>query len=411
MTYADALARLFALRRFGMRPGLAPIEDVLAKLGHPERAFPAIHVAGTNGKGSTAAMCDAILRAAGKRVGLYTSPHLSRFTERIRIAGVEIDEAEVAAILEEVLAVAPSLTFFEIVTAAAFVAFARAQLDIAIVEVGLGGRLDATNALARPLVSVITNIALDHTEILGNTIEEIAGEKAGILRAGVPAIIGAVDDEARRAIAERAREVGAPLRWLGKDFAVAAIPDHLLGLHQARNAAVARAAILALPPALRPDEDAIARGFADARWPGRLERLAPDLFLDGAHNADGSRALADALPALAAGRPIHLVLGVVEEKDAKALAAPLLPLASRVIATTPPTPRAKSASRLASELGPSVESIDDPLAAVGEARASNALTVVAGSLFLVGQVRARVLGEREDPIVVQDPSRLATTEK
>jgi dihydrofolate synthase/folylpolyglutamate synthase len=313
--YERILERLFALRRFGVRPGLGAIEAALERLGHPERAFPAVHVAGTNGKGSTAAICEAILRADGRRVGLYTSPHLSRFTERVRIDGAEISRAEITGFVDEAFAAGPELTFFEVVTAAAFLALARAKVEIAVVEVGLGGRLDATNALARPLVSIITNVALDHTEILGETTAAIAAEKAGILRVGVPGVIGLVDPDAAAVIAARGAKVDTPLSWLGRDFALGAAPT-LLGAHQARNAAIAEAALLRLPEALRPSGSAIARGLAEARWPGRLERLTDDLIVDGAHNPDGAAALAAALPVLAAGRPIHLVLGTVEEKDA-----------------------------------------------------------------------------------------------
>ncbi len=402
MTYADALARLFALRRFGVRPGTEELTAALARLGNPERAFSAIHVAGTNGKGSTAAICEAILRADGRRTGLYTSPHLARLTERIRIDGDELGEAETAALADEVLEAGPTLTFFEVVTAMAFLAFARAGVELAVVEVGLGGRLDSTQTLARPLVSIVTSIGLDHTELLGDTTAAIAREKAGIFRAGIPAVIGRVDDAARVAIADHAATVGAPVAWLGVDFPAIAVPA-LHGAHQADNAGLAVAAVQRLP--IAPGARAIEVGLASARWPGRLEQLAEDLIVDGAHNADGAAVLAAALPALAGDRPIHLVLGVVEEKDARALAAPLIPLCARLIVTTVPSPRARPAAALAALLDVAhIEQIDEPMAAVLAARRPGALTVVAGSLFLVGHVRARLLDERVDPIVAQDPA-------
>ena len=400
-TYDRTLSRLFALRRFGVRPGLEAISEALARLGNPQHAFDAIHVAGTNGKGSTSAMIESILREGGRRTGLYTSPHLARFTERIRVRGVEIDRELVAYLHDEVTVAGPELTFFEVVTAMAFLAFARAGVEVAVVEVGLGGRLDATNVLPRTRVSVVTGIALEHTEVLGTTLDAIAREKAGILRAGVPAVVGAVPDEARRAILDVATRVGAPTRWLGVDFA--AVDTSLLGAHQRRNAAVAREAVSCLP--VPPDADAIARGLAGVRWPGRLERIADDVIVDGAHNPDGAKALAAALPQLAAGRAIHLVVGVVEDKDARALFEPLLPLAERVFVTTVPSPRARTATSLASLLAhPRITICGDPLEAVAQARGHGALCIVAGSLFLVGAVRAHLLGEEVDSLSAQDPA-------
>ena len=400
-SYERTLARLFALRRFGVRPGLDAISVALARLGDPQRAFDVVHVAGSNGKGSTSAMIESILRTDGRHTGLYTSPHLARFTERIRVGGVELDRDAVAPLYEEVSAAGPELTFFELVTAMAFLAFQRAGVEVAVVEVGLGGRLDATNVLPRTLVSVVTGIALEHTEILGTTLRAIAREKAGILRRGVPAIVGAVPDEARAAITEVVIEVGAHARWYGSDFH--AVDSALLGEHQRRNAAVAREAVLCL--ATPPGAHSVARGLATVRWPGRLELVCDDVLVDGAHNPDGAQALAVALPEIARGRAIHLIVAVVEDKDARALFEPLLSLASRVYVTTAPTPRARSAASLASLLThPHVIVCADPHAAVEEARCEGALCVVAGSLFLVGAVRAHLLGEPVDSIAAQDPA-------
>lgn len=408
MSYERALRRLLELQRFGVRPGLDAIGAALERLGHPERAFPAIHIAGSNGKGSTAAMCDAVLRAAGLRVGLYTSPHLSRLTERVRVDGVEIAPDRVAALVERVLAMGPELTFFEAVTAMGFVAFAEDAIDVAVVEVGLGGRLDATNALARPLVSVVTGIALEHTEVLGSTLAQIAREKAGIFRAGVPAVAAARDEEARAAIAEVARRVGAPLAWLGTDFASDVAPA-LLGAHQRDNAALAMAALSRLPGALRPTASA-REALERVTWPGRLERIGDDILLDGAHNADGARALAAALPEVAAGRPVTMVLGMVDDKDMAAFLAPLAGLVEHVVATTPDTPRARDAAMLAEGVaarGISVEIEPDPVRALERAAARAGLCVVAGSLFLIGQLRAHLRGEPRDPVLAQDPKTAA----
>ena len=406
MSYADALSRLLALQRFGVRPGLTAISAALDALGNPERDFVAIHIAGSNGKGSTAAMCEAVLRRAGLHVGLYTSPHLSRFTERIRIRGEELREELVAGLVDEVLAVGPELTFFEAVTAVGFLAFSRAHVDLAVVEVGLGGRLDATAVIAKPLVCVVTGIALEHTEVLGNTLAAIAREKAGIFRRDVPAVAAARDEESRAAISDVAAQVGAPVAWLGIDF-FAAAASSLLGPHQRDNAALAIAALERLPPELRPGREAFT-ALENVHWPGRLEKIGDDVLLDGAHNADGARALAAALPELACGRGISLVVGVVEDKDAVGLVAPLLPLVSRIVTTTPKTPRARSAESLATLLKPAagerpVEAVPSPIDALLTARRTGDLTVVAGSLFLVGQLRAHLLGERTDPVVAQDP--------
>lgn len=403
MTYDDMLQRLFALRRFGMRPGLDGMRALLAALGNPERGLAMVHVGGTNGKGSTAAMIEAALRASGRRTGLYTSPHLVRFTERIRVGGDEIGRDEAAALVGRALDAGGEHTFFEIATAAAFLAFAAHAVDVAVVEVGLGGRLDATNVIERPLVTVVTGVARDHTEVLGDSLAAIAREKAGIWKPGVPAV-AACDDAAARAVLEaEAARVGAPLSLYGRDFDAGGLPPlALAGPHQARNAALARRALALLPPSLRPGDAAVARGFADVRWPGRLEWLAPDVLVDAAHNEEGARALGAALPALVGARPVTLVVGMVADKDARAILGALGPHAARVVATTPPSPRALPAAALAA-LWPGAEAIADVAAALASARAGGGVTVVAGSLFLVGEARRLVTGEPSDATRVQDP--------
>jgi dihydrofolate synthase/folylpolyglutamate synthase len=417
VTYRALLERLFALRRFGVRPGLDGMRALLDGLGRPERELAAVHIAGTNGKGSTAAFAEALLRADGRRTGLYTSPHLLRFTERVRVDGEELGEDEAAELGERVLAARPESTFFEVATAIAFLAFRARGVEVAVIEAGLGGRLDSTNVIERPLATVVTGIALDHADVLGPTLVDIAREKAGIFKPGAPAVL-ACDDAGARAELERvARAVGAPLVRLGVEIEAARTPDGLryrgpggpldtvpLGLdgaHQARNAALALAALASTP--LAPSDAARRRGLGAARWPGRLERLAPDLLVDAAHNPDGARVLASELRQIAAGRGVALVFGAVADKDAAGMLAELAPLADAIVLTRPPSPRALDPEALR-PLAPGARVVPDPAAALAAARRPGGLAVVCGSLFLVGQVRGLVLGERADPIVVQDPA-------
>ena len=437
--YGTALARLRALAPLGVRPGLEAVGAALAQLGHPEARYPALHIAGTNGKGSTAALSAAMLAAAGARVGLYTSPHLSRYTERIRIAGPhvdqeidqEIDQDDVPGLVDRVLALGLDLTFFEATTVLAFLAFAEAGVDLAVVECGLGGRLDATN-LCRPVATAITSIGLDHTELLGPTLAAIAGEKAGIAKPGVPLVLGPVAEEARAVIAERAAAVGAPLLRHGADFEAVLIsgpepgesvldyrgpggplvrvPLALAGPHQAVNAGLALALTAFAPERFRPDEAARRAGLLGARWPGRLEQLTPDLWLDAAHNPDGARALGRALPSVV-GRKVVLLVGVLADKDVEGILRPLLGLASRVVATRPASPRALPADQLAQKvnrLAPMVPIAvaDDPADALVLARGLARLdtpVVACGSIYLVGALRRLVTGEAADPVAVADP--------
>lgn len=427
--YRHALERLHALARFGMRPGLDAIARVLAHLGHPERRFPALHIAGTNGKGSTAAFAEAMLRGAGARTGLYTSPHLVRYTERVRLDGLELDRARTASTLERAMDAADEagveLSFFEAATAAAFLAFAEAEVDVAVLECGLGGRLDATN-VCMPFATVVTRIELEHTEVLGDTVEKIAFEKAGIAKQGIPLVCGALDEGPRRVMEARAREVGAPLWLLGRDFssrwtgsqrldyagpggALHGAELGLAGAHQAENAALALAATSLALERFRPDERARRAGLRETSWPGRLERLTPELRVDGAHNPDAARALARTLEG---EPPLVLVLGILDDKDTGGVLAALLPHAAHLICTAPPSPRALSASRLAEHarrLLPSlaVEAIPQPEQAVERAlrraRADGFQVLVCGSLYLVGAVRALFAAEERDPLVVADP--------
>ena len=408
--YADLLARLAgAAQSLGVDLGLGRVRTALERLGDPQKRFAAVQIAGTNGKGSTAAMTEAILRAAGLRTGLYTSPHLARFTERIRVAGREVDGERLAALDAQVVATGVPLTYFEIATVLGFLVFAEEAVDAAVLETGLGGRLDAVTA-AEPLATAITSIGIDHTAYLGTTLAEIAREKAGILKPNVPCFLGRLPEEAHREIARRAGEVGAPLRHLGADFSPPPGPLGLGGPHQRDNAAIALA--LARAVAARRgrglDDTTVADALAGTAWPGRLERVGPDLLLDCAHNAEGARALAAALPAIAAGRRVVFLMSVAEDKDVRGILAALGPLAYALVATRADSPRALTAAALADEAArffPRRAAVADPTAALAEARrrAAGGLVVVCGSMFLVGPLRAALLGEAVDPQRTSDP--------
>jgi len=399
----DPLTYLFSLEQFGIKFGLENISALVARLGHPEHAFRTIHIAGTNGKGSVTAMVDTALGAAGYRSARFTSPHLVDLTERFVIDGRAVTSDAMADTIAAVrvaiddlradggLAVQP--TFFEVTTAVAFELFRRAQVDVAVLEVGLGGRLDATNVVS-PMATAITSIAFDHQAYLGSTLREIAIEKAGIIKPGVPVVVGDLDPEAAAAIDELARERGAELI-----HASAADVDGftigLRGTHQRMNAAVARRLLetvdargLAVPAA------AIATGLATAAWPGRLDwrRLADgrEALLDAAHNPAGAAALASYLKDLP-GPALPLVFAAMRDKDIRGMLSALLPVTSRLIATRAPNVRSEEPAAIlavARTIAPSLEMSAEPSAAAAlDAgwRASPRI-VVAGSIFLLGAV-------------------------
>ncbi|MCC6749629.1 MAG: bifunctional folylpolyglutamate synthase/dihydrofolate synthase [Deltaproteobacteria bacterium] len=413
---AGALRRLLGLSRFGMQLGLTRMERLLSALGRPERRFAAVHVAGTNGKGSTAAMVEACLREAGVRTGLYTSPHLSRFSERIRVGGIEIDGSSLSRWVERVLDLEPEATFFEAATAVAFAHFAEAGVELAVVEAGLGGRLDATNAIL-PLVSVISSIGLDHQEVLGPDLASIAAEKAGIIKPEVPVVVAPGAPEVVEVFEARAREERAPLSRVGQDlrfaarggelyvegahlpFALPPLRLALVGAHQRENAALAIAALAALSRGGWPiSERAIESGMLAARWPGRLEWIGETL-LDCAHNPAGARALSVALE----GRgDFCLVFGQLEDKAALPTLEALLPHARRVIFTEPRSPRRRRAAALAEELGRG-ETAPSLAEALALARAEPGPVLVTGSVYLVGEARELLLGETRDPLPTSDP--------
>jgi dihydrofolate synthase/folylpolyglutamate synthase len=399
----DVHAYLASLQPLAMRLGLERMERALAALGHPERALRVLHVAGTNGKGSTCAMAAAALAAAGHRVGLYTSPHLVRFHERIALGGEPIDDAALARLAAEIRRACPwhdagaegeRLTYFEFATLLALLHFAREGASAVVLEVGLGGRHDATNAV-RPLACAIARIGLDHTEILGPTLDAIAREKAGILKPGVPAAIAAGQPpEALRALREEAARRGAPLTvappaWDG--------PIALAGPHQRGNAALAAEALRLLAGAgVEVGEAAIATGIATARWPGRLETVA-GVLLDGAHNPDGAAALAAALAALHPGRRVELVFGVLADKDHEGMLRALAPAVGALHLVTPRSPRGRAPESylpLARSLATDVDAHASAAEAIACARrraGAGGVVCVAGSLYLVGEARALLL--------------------
>jgi dihydrofolate synthase / folylpolyglutamate synthase len=415
MPYADLLARLASVRALGVELGLGRMRQALDKLGDPQRRFPAVQIAGTNGKGSTAAMTEAVLRAAGLRTGLYTSPHLARFTERIRIAGQEVDGERLAALDSRVAETGVPLTYFEVATALAFLAMAEDGVDIAVLETGLGGRLDAVTTCA-PVATAVTSIGIDHTGYLGTKLTDIAREKGGIVKAGVPCFVGRLPDEADAVIAGIAAAAGAPLARVGRDFVLPRSPVALGGAHQRSNAAIAVALARAAAESLgKPlDDAAIASGLASVQWPARLEAIADDVWLDCAHNVEAARALAAALPTMLRGRRVVLLMSIVDDKDAAGMFAALGRVTpAAVVVTRSSSSRALPIHTLMAAARPcfpgaDVSGHDDPLEALAAARArasagQKGMVVACGSIFLVGQLRAHLRGEPVDPVPTSDP--------
>ena len=336
MTYDEAIAHLRSLQLHGFQPGLGTTRRLAALAGDPQERLRFIHVAGTNGKGSTCALLESVYRKAGLKVGLYTSPHLVRFGERIQIGRVPIADADLARHVAELKTLADTMTptFFEFTTVLALRYLAEQRVDLVIWETGLGGRLDATN-IVTPLASVITNVAFDHQRILGDTIAAIASEKAGIIKPGVPVVTAAADPDALAIIVHKAKELDAPVITLGEPEIArfkAEIP--LLGRHQRANAALAAATVRLLRFVLPVDDTQLLEGLAEVSWPGRLQvvrRGAQTLVLDGAHNPAGIAALRTALAEGFPGKRPTLVLGMLADKDWRSMAADLVPLASRVV--------------------------------------------------------------------------------
>ncbi len=397
-------AYLDSLKPLAMRFGLERMERALLALGRPDRELAVLHVGGTNGKGSTCAMAAEALRCAGHRVGLYTSPHLCSFNERIQVDSVPIADGDLDARIEEIRRACPwhdsgdegeRLTYFEFATLVALLYFARQRTSAVVLEVGLGGRFDATNVVT-PLVSALSRIGLDHVQLLGDSLDAIAREKGGIFKRGVPAVVAhAQPPEAMRALREEAGRRGAPLEVAPPAYPG---PVALRGAHQQGNAALAAAALQLLDAAgVRVGEGAVAQGIAQTRWPGRLEEIG-GVVLDGAHNPDGAAALAAALPLLYPGRRVELVFGVLADKDHRGMLSALAPQVRRLHLVAPRSPRARPPETYRA-LAASFETPVDEHASCAEAlecgrRAALAdgVVCVAGSLYLVGEARGLLAG-------------------
>ncbi len=434
MNYPEAMDFLTGLTKFGINFGLGRITELLSRLGNPHHRLPVIHVGGTNGKGSTVAMIDAVLRAAGYRVGQFTSPHLHSYAERTKIDGVTISDDKIADLLTRMR---PELelmvtegyehpTEFEVSTALSLLYFAQEQVDLVVLEVGLGGLIDSTNVIPAPLITVITNVAMDHMDYLGQTTAEIAQVKAGIIKPGVPLVTAADDPEALAVIRERCREVAAPLVIVGRDvtYQVLQVDEQgtvfdlageflgrqwsqlrtaLLGEHQVLNAATAVAVLAYLQQTgYTIPAETFYQGLAQVCWPARLEivRRHPLVVLDGAHNVAGAGALARALPRIFHYRRLILVLGMLADKEREKVVHLLAPLAEKIIITKPNSPRAAGWEELAviiRQFGKEVllePEISRAVAKALELAAADDLVCITGSLYMVADARAELIGER-----------------
>lgn len=429
MTYSAAIGYLYGLQKHGIKLGLETIQTVLDRVGHPERRYRILHIGGTNGKGSTAATTAAVLQASGLRVGLYTSPHLIEFRERIRVNGDMIPEERVGELTGRLQAAVPqgvAPTFFEMTTAMALLHFAESCVDVAVLEVGLGGRFDATNVV-KPAACAITTIALDHQEYLGRTEAAIAYEKAGIIKPSVPVVIGQMGNEAAEVIARVARERAAPLWRLGQDFIAEAMGPRqftyrgvtqvfegltcsLAGRHQLDNAACALALLEAAGKAgISVDERVAREGLRKVEWEGRLEVVERDpvVLLDGAHNPAAAAVLAQYLRDYLASRPgsrILLVWGMMRDKDHRGFIAPLREIVSEIVLTEAGLARSATVQELRASLDDWDQPVFDlpvPAEAVMLAKSrarSQDLICVAGSLMLLGDVKAAERGCGLSPI-------------
>ncbi len=441
MNFPEAVNYLYSLghEMLAMKLGLESVSTLAKAFDDPQQKFPAVHIAGTNGKGSTAAMTESIARAAGLRTALYTSPHLVSITERVSVDGEEIPEREFSRLATRVRAASEQLveekvlealpTFFEQTTMIAYLYFAERQVDLAVLEVGLGGRLDATN-ICQPVVTAITPVDFDHQQILGNTLAEIAGEKAGIIKPGVPVVLAPQAAEARAAIERRCAELNAPLISIAEAMdrmRVSSAGDrddvwsigyfrlqyrsprdqydalvNLRGRHQMINAVTAIHIAEQLGEEGFPiTRDAVLYGLGHVEWPGRLEMAAVGeparpLLLDGAHNAAGAHVLRDFLREHCASRPITLIFGAMADKTIAGMADVIFPLAERIIVTKVNNPRAASPqtiAEVAAALGRGVVSIDGVEGALAEAlrvTPPDGLICACGSLFLVGEIKERL---------------------
>jgi len=425
MDYRQSITYLFSLQRFGIKLGLKNIQTLLSLLDNPHKKLRCIHIAGTNGKGSTAAFLQSILRHSGYRAGLFTSPHLVNFTERIRINDAEITRKCVAQLVRMIRDICrqnglENITFFEFITALAFTYFAMEKADPVVVETGMGGRLDATNVI-HPLVTVITSISFEHQLYLGNTLGAIAGEKAGIIKKNTPLVTGARQPVVIKLFAEKCRKLHAPLYTLGRDILCKNsgtgalnysgldadfknMQPGLAGDHQIRNAGLALgAAELLQRQGFSITQEAMRKGLLQTRWPGRLEvaRRHPSIVLDGAHNPEAWAALRKALKKYFRCSRLFMVIGVMQDKDIARMIETLTPDAHTVIFCRPKMDRAakeKDIARFTAAIpAEKVIWIDDTAAAVGKALAlalPDDLICVTGSLFTVGEAREQLLPGR-----------------
>ena len=383
MTFEAALGWLYASEQFGIKLGLENTRSLLESAGHPERKLKIIHVAGTNGKGSTCAMADAILRAGGHRVGLYTSPHLIDFRERIRVDGNMIPQADAASSLARLRRACAgwehSPTFFEIATVLALSHFAKSGCEYAVLETGMGGRLDATNAVV-PVVSVITPLALDHAEWLGDTIARIAAEKAGIIKAGVPVVAAAQEPEAAAVLRDKAAKEESPITficqpWRGR----VALP----GLHQHRNAALAVEAVRAC--GANVSDEAVARALGEVSWPARFQRIGDRLVIDGGHNPHAAVALVATWREVFGAEKATVVFGALNDKDYAAMIAALQPIAGEFLFVPISSPRGTDPALFPPLCLAPCRCCNDLPAALDLALSAPRRTLIAGSLFLAGE--------------------------
>ncbi|MCK4389033.1 MAG: bifunctional folylpolyglutamate synthase/dihydrofolate synthase [Desulfobacterales bacterium] len=418
----DHLSALYRLRRFGIKLGLATISRLMRGLGNPQDSFSSIHVAGTNGKGSIAAFLSSVLSHGGYRVGLYTSPHLVRFNERIQINGRPISDKDVAQVAEAVRRIytqAEPPTFFECATAMALYHFASERVDWAVLETGMGGRYDATNVVY-PEVCIISNISMEHQEYLGNTVAKIAREKAGIIKSGAGVVTGTRQKSALRVIEQAATAKKAHLSRLGKEIRIRknqkggftylgmkcrwpGLTVGLLGDHQITNAALALGALeLLIEKGLDLPDRAIYAGLAATRWPGRLEIFSrePFILLDGAHNPSAARTLRKFLEKSMAFRGLTMVVGILQDKAWKPMLRDFAAVADRMILTRPQYERAADPYELASFARSIKEAVDaiphlpDAISLALEETSTTGAVCITGSLYTVGDARAYLDGHR-----------------
>lgn len=451
--YEDALDFLYSFIDYSLKRNfrnaaekfnLERMRHFMTLLGDPQKDYDILHVAGTKGKGSVSSMCASVLMAEGYRVGLYTSPHMVRFTERIKINDQEISKADVVEIIDQLKPITekvPEITTFELMTAMAFLYFSQQKVNYSVFEVGLGGRLDATN-IVNPMVSVITSISYDHVKILGDTLSEIAGEKGGIIKEGVPVVVAPQKEEARLKLEQIAQERTSPLIQVGRDYLYAAdshsldsqhflvwTPDEqpmvdefiesggrdiwsplrlripLLGFHQVENAATAYAALkTAEKLGLMLSLEAYQKGFSSVKWPGRMEVLQnhPTILIDSAHNRYSALRLRQALDDYFPGLPVIMVFGASEDKDIEGMYQELLPRVRRVITTQSIHPRAIDAGELvelAHRFGRSalaVTPIEDAFDLALQEAGQEAVVLVTGSVFVVAAIRDIFSNQHQD---------------